>query len=101
MTQIRAIQKYVLVRGFICVSDSIQELARMTLMQLCAEMGSKHSFPLDILLSVLCDISNGMKAMHAQGFAHRDMNLGNFLITEDFVIKVLVTSYRLLPMQGE
>jgi len=40
------------------------------------------------MLSVLMDISLGMNYLHSLTLIHRDMNLGNFLLTSDFVVKV-------------
>jgi serine/threonine protein kinase len=62
----------------------------MSLKGLCEKMKKEEAgpFPLDILLTILGDISAGMQFIHSQDIAHRDMNLGNFLITKDFHIKV-------------
>jgi serine/threonine protein kinase len=69
------------------------ELAEMSLKDLCQKMDSP--FPLNILLSVLGDISNGMQYLHQNNVAHRDMNLGNFLVSSDFVVKVSHLMYLL------
>jgi serine/threonine protein kinase len=60
----------------------------MSLKELCTCMTSEFPFP--ILLSILFDISMGMQFIHSQEIIHRDMSLGNFLISRDFVVQVQI-----------
>jgi hypothetical protein len=68
----------------------IPERAEMSLQSLCTKMTGQHlgPFSLPTLLSILYDVSCGMHFIHSHDIAHRDMNLGNFLIFSDFTVKV-------------
>ncbi len=60
----------------------------MSLRELCKKMAGP--FALEILLSILGDIGMGMQWVHSRNIMHRDLNLSNILIFEDFVVKVRV-----------
>jgi serine/threonine protein kinase len=47
-----------------------------------------YIFTLSGIVTVGLDIALGMNYLHLCGWAHRDMNLGNFLVSEDWHIKV-------------
>jgi hypothetical protein len=68
----------------------IPERAEMSLQSLCTKMTEQHLGPFSFptLLSILYDVSCGMHFIHSHDIAHRDMNLGNFLIFSDFTVKV-------------
>jgi serine/threonine protein kinase len=79
----------VLVCNFCSISDFL-ERAEMSLQGLCDKMTKDHQgpFSLSTLLSVIYDISVGMQFIHSHNIVHRDMSLENFLIFEDFSVKV-------------
>jgi serine/threonine protein kinase len=66
------------------------EMAKMSLYDFCEKMTAEKYDPFSsgVLLSILGDISNGMLYIHALNIAHRDMHLKNFLVCEDFTVKV-------------
>lgn len=46
-------------------------------------------FSFAAIVTIMMDICLGMNYIHLCGIVHRDMNLGNFLISNDgFVVKV-------------
>jgi serine/threonine protein kinase len=62
----------------------------MSLKALCEKMEAAKLEPFSVghLLSILGDISTGMQFIHSRDIAHRDMHLKNFLICDDFTVKV-------------
>ena len=48
----------------------------------------KITFSQDTVYTILSDISIGMHYLHLRGFIHRDLNMGNFLFSSDFVLKI-------------
>lgn len=70
-------------------SNFFSERAEISLSQYCEDVnrcrGVIHE---PMFLWLLTDIAYGMNFVHALGVIHRDMNLGNFLITSEFVVKV-------------
>lgn len=60
-----------------------------SLKKLCKRMVShKIKFSYATIITIAMDICLGMNYIHLCGIVHRDMNLGNFLVSkEDFVIK--------------
>jgi serine/threonine protein kinase len=59
----------------------------ISLGQLC-DSNLVNVLSLDCILHILMDICLGMLHAHSLNIAHRDMNLGNFLISQDGVVKV-------------
>jgi serine/threonine protein kinase len=66
------------------------ERAVMSLKDLCIKMENEElgPFSLQTLLSILYDVIVGLQFIHSHDIAHRDLNLRNFLIFDDFAVKV-------------
>jgi serine/threonine protein kinase len=64
-------------------------MATTSLSSFCKEIYlTGSSLSPEAFLHIASDIARGMNCIHAFGLLHRDMNLGNFLITSDFCVKV-------------
>jgi hypothetical protein len=62
-------------------SQSLRKLVQCTVHE-------GYIFTLSGIVAVGLDIALGMNYLHLCGWAHRDMNLGNFLVSEDWHVKV-------------
>eukprot|EP01125_Pyxidicula_operculata_P001029 TRINITY_DN1090_c0_g1_i1.p1 TRINITY_DN1090_c0_g1~~TRINITY_DN1090_c0_g1_i1.p1 ORF type:complete len:946 (+),score=170.98 TRINITY_DN1090_c0_g1_i1:387-2840(+) len=69
---------------FLCTE---QEVSSMTGV---ADMMSKAGriWTCEELLKIAHDISLGMEYLHQNDIIHRDLNLGNFLVSKDFTVKI-------------
>jgi len=67
----------------------IMDKEKCTLEQLCKDMDTRGKpFTFEEVASLLLDICTGMNYLHTMDIMHRDMNIGNFLISSNFVVKV-------------
>ena len=61
----------------------------MGLDRFCAEMSQKElPISLNLIQTVAMDICLGMNYIHLCGFVHENMHLGNFIISDQFIVKV-------------
>eukprot|EP01125_Pyxidicula_operculata_P006586 TRINITY_DN2272_c0_g1_i6.p1 TRINITY_DN2272_c0_g1~~TRINITY_DN2272_c0_g1_i6.p1 ORF type:complete len:538 (+),score=68.41 TRINITY_DN2272_c0_g1_i6:426-2039(+) len=69
---------------FIC-----SKLEKSSLKQVVETMKkSNKTWKLAEILKISSDIAVGMEYLHANNIIHRDMNLGNFLVSMDFTVKI-------------
>jgi serine/threonine protein kinase len=49
---------------------------------------ARFAFGCNLFFTIFLDMCMGLNYLHAMDIIHRDLNMGNFLITSDFIVKI-------------